>query len=1319
MRLINVNTGRLEEFQGDKPPYAILSHTWGPDIEEILFTDLQGCRTSKPGFGSVKFSGLLEQAKVAGLNYAWMDTCCIDKANSNEVSEAINSMFRWYQEASVCCVILSDVPSRDDPDWKSAFRTSRWFSRGWTLQELLAPHKLVFYSKNWEPMGTKSQLAVTIKEITSIPLRFLLGTAALHEASVAQRMSWAAKRTTKRAEDAAYSLLGMFDVEMRANYAENDHSFIRLQELILKKNVDDSILAWNLDPSHSGVESPTTSFSLLGGFLATSPSDFANCGNVVSREDAAPTIQRFELSNGSLHLQLPLLHTTDSDQNLGLLKCRLEAEDEGRTIGIPLCRIAPGKGPNEYVRPAAARAVLVPWVPRIPTSIRIHGPLLLQDHYWCSKYRRHGFSIENSMANELELIDVHPRDHWMENNALNAFVVTGLDSRTDAVRHIWTRFRHTKSTSEDFLVELEIEMRNSQPVARISSMIASRETVLSAVANANLSKSPRLRRNNASNGLVNLRVDLAEEWHGVCPHPTYVVRLSSLVVSPELTVNVTPELGLLIEIRNLQMVFEQSLPVSARLESLAVTIQEQDVDIAHSTRQLDTLQQKIDRMELEKQRLVRGLERHKLYRDRLLLEQSDLATKEEDVLGMVSMAQMRASAEGEKETEWEQSVIDMLSNRLLTVSDNAINSMPDKSQRAFMQAIKKGNKAAMCFILGSLGSLEFEDKKGWSVLSRAIVEGRITVVSWLIEQGVSVENADSCGDRPLALAVGRGFLEAARLLLAQGAQVDIKDADGSTPLHSATQQKNVKMVQLLLEHRANPEATTKKGLTALLLSVHNDTAATAIARLLLDHEVNTEAANSQGRTALLLAAQNGATETARMLLDHRANIAATANDGTTALSLAVQYGKVDIARLLLDRGANINATMGDGWDALAWASYKGRVEFTRLLLDRGAKINATTDDGWDALTLACQKGGAEVVRLLIDRGANINSRNDKGWSALAIAVSQSREQVDVVRLLLDRGAALEPANAKDAKPLVEAAGAGHVETVRLLLDHGAALESHNGDRRTPLLSAAKSARRDVAKLLIERGSNVEANDAKHATPLILATIKGQEELVSLLVTKGANVAAKDWYHWTALHYAARDNSPEIIRFLIDKGAGVEDKVSRGHTPLYVAIRNAREAAFQTLIEKGASLNMLDKDYRTPLQYARHIVETDDKYGSRPGMKEIIQFLETSEKSAGHPVVSTSAEPPKAVSRVSIASSGFTESLKYESQVEMKDTVGSPTSSFRNSGKSMVWKAMQVIKEKFQRANDAPVPDGSHKQLSETDTDEEDDLDKKYSKEEKL
>jgi hypothetical protein len=245
MRLLRCLPGgkfELTSFDDDRPPpYAILSHTW-VEGEEVTHRELTaGTGRDKTGFDKILFCG--ERAALDGLQYFWVDTCCIDKTDQVELSTAINSMFRWYQRASKCYVYLSDVSVPEEVSsaatfriaWADAFRRSRWFTRGWTLQELVAPASIEFFSKERKRLGSKVSLEQDIHEITQISVDVLRGQS-LHELSIEERMSWAARRTTSLKEDRVYCLLGIFGVFLPLIYGEGEaYATKRLREEIEKR----------------------------------------------------------------------------------------------------------------------------------------------------------------------------------------------------------------------------------------------------------------------------------------------------------------------------------------------------------------------------------------------------------------------------------------------------------------------------------------------------------------------------------------------------------------------------------------------------------------------------------------------------------------------------------------------------------------------------------------------------------------------------------------------------------------------------------------------------------------------------------------------------------------------------------------------------------------------------------------------------------------------------------------------------------------------------------------------------------------------------
>ncbi|KIW16572.1 hypothetical protein PV08_03760 [Exophiala spinifera] len=256
MRLLHTRDLRVQDFAPSEAPrsYAILSHTW--EEEEVTLQHMEkGDASTMKGYQKLRSS--CQRAMKDGYDWIWIDTCCIDKTSSAELGEAINSMFTYYGHSAVCYAYLADI---ENPE---GFGKSRWFTRGWTLQELLAPRHLIFFDKSWRELGTKQFFSKRISSGTGIPEEAILGTS-VRTYNAAQRMSWASRRQTTRAEDIAYCLLGLFDIHMFPIYGEGtERAYIRLQEEILRQSEDHTLFLWT--PKHDPYNQ---------GLLASSPEAF-------------------------------------------------------------------------------------------------------------------------------------------------------------------------------------------------------------------------------------------------------------------------------------------------------------------------------------------------------------------------------------------------------------------------------------------------------------------------------------------------------------------------------------------------------------------------------------------------------------------------------------------------------------------------------------------------------------------------------------------------------------------------------------------------------------------------------------------------------------------------------------------------------------------------------------------------------------------------------------------------------------------------------------------------------------------------------------
>lgn len=462
MRLLNARTYQFHEFyDGNTPPYAILSHTWGNG--EVSFQDL--CHGLSPKVqcknGWRKIDHCCRQARKDYLEYVWVDTCCIDKSSSAELQEAINSMFDWYARSSECYVFLADfqrpaelsstVEIQAEDAAASAilgtvdvylpgFKDARWFQRGWTLQELLAPESVRFFDTKWSEFGNKVSLRRQLAQITRISESILLATImgarqALSSVSIAQRMSWASSRITTRTEDTAYCLLGIFDVNMPLLYGEGPKAFLRLQEEIMKISPDQSLLAWGFGCKNSSLWGLSTA-------LALSPADFAGCNNVVSWGAARPG-DSFSMTQRGLCLQLPVVISLDGG-NLIYFALNCTTEDKippggdawaARIMAIPFLRPqtwADKMSPHldEYY-PLSARMPL--WIDR--ASLSTAGSL----RAFLPRMFRHGSPIYHKLRVALNLEN-------MSKNWFVAGVFPPEKSDNDLLMiHPWRQFQKAEN----------------------------------------------------------------------------------------------------------------------------------------------------------------------------------------------------------------------------------------------------------------------------------------------------------------------------------------------------------------------------------------------------------------------------------------------------------------------------------------------------------------------------------------------------------------------------------------------------------------------------------------------------------------------------------------------------------------------------------------------------------------------------------------------------------------------------------------------------------------------------------------------------------
>ncbi|KAL4070199.1 hypothetical protein V8B97DRAFT_545361 [Scleroderma yunnanense] len=354
---VDCGTKVIELCDDEGTDYAILSHRWitGKEVDYKEMTKLAKMKKheqedirQRAGYRKILASS--EQAKKDGYKWLWVDTCCIDKRSSADLSEAINSMYRWYENSRVCYAYLNDVTGKSFPTKrdKSTYPNSNgypeWFSRGWTLQEMIAPSNLQFFNNHWQPIGDKRTLARTLWHITSVPEHILKDGLSANRPCVAQIISWATHRTTTRVEDRAYSLLGLLDVNMPMLYGEGKKAFHRLQLEIIHTSNDQSIFAWGQYRWKPG------------SILADDPSFFWDCSKMELMdhdefteylrhdipEDQLPSIEAdhfgtFPVTNRGIQIWMLLRPCSGSDSVFeARLPCRSSSSGEPVRINLAL-----------------------------------------------------------------------------------------------------------------------------------------------------------------------------------------------------------------------------------------------------------------------------------------------------------------------------------------------------------------------------------------------------------------------------------------------------------------------------------------------------------------------------------------------------------------------------------------------------------------------------------------------------------------------------------------------------------------------------------------------------------------------------------------------------------------------------------------------------------------------------------------------------------------------------------------------------------------------------------------------------------------------
>lgn len=849
MRLLKTDTIELQTFEyGDTPPYAILSHRWGKD--EVTYQDLEiGSEAAQRKEGFQKVRQCCAKAKADGFDYAWVDTACIDKSSSSELSEAINSMFNWYHQAERCYAHLADVPS------KSTFKESEWFTRGWTLQELLAPSDIHFLDENWTYIGTKITRQQDISDCTGIPVNILCGDDDLDTASIAQRMSWASKRRTQRLEDRAYSLMGIFGIHMPLIYGEGEQAFLRLQEEIMRISHDDSLFVWK-------------SSDCRGGLLATSPEAFQESGDIVQFNPFNDRSTAFTINSRGIHLKVRFIGVGPQRLGLAILHCRRKGEDKPVAI---YARDLFGTM-ETFERVMSDQIEVFDRKKHRPSQYPMRTiciqtgrttPVLKSNNL--KKRKRDGSTLyEVYDDNLLQALMYFDRAEALSNAASSSsqdYVWLLLTRDNIEVNWgddcDWTPLHHAVSRCKKAMVEMLLARG-----ANINQFNAVGETPICLA---------------AKEGYEDIFKLLVDAGALITPtEPEHKMPLSFAIERGHKNiVKLLLENGAKIDEK------DQSVGTTPLLLAASVT----DQSILRLILEYKTEAHANDYKIIESSLLSAIMEGDTEYIQSCLKQQLRLYQGAIDYYTVTPLPLAVLNGHGD--------IVRLL------LENGAEASEVYYGLSLLSLAISEGNYDIVEMLLGYGAKADATvNGSGRLPLSLAILNGHRDIIKLLLKHGARADGADEDGETPLSLAVLQKQEDIVSLLLESGPEVDFKNGNSFTPLQMAALDGNESIATLLLAAGAQVDVQDKTGKTPLMMAVAGGY--DSMVMLLLKWGAHVSIKTGSNETALSLAIAEGHEAIVKLLLENGADVGVKIGDNQTPLMLARQNGHWGIIKLLQD-----------------------------------------------------------------------------------------------------------------------------------------------------------------------------------------------------------------------------------------------------------------------------------------------------------------------------------------------------------------------------------------------------------------------------------
>ena len=1210
------------------PPYAILSHTWGDDKDEVNYEDMRMERRSRKS-GDAKLDFCARQASKDGLQHFWIDTCCIDKSSSAELSESITSMFRWYKNSAQCYVYLADVTKKkrkaDDeardhemPDgtWLSAFRTSRWFKRGWTLQELLAPRVVLFFSRDRELLGTKFSLVQLIHEITHIPILALRG-APLHDFSVEERMSWADNRITKREEDSAYSLLGIFGVSMAAIYGEGKAVALRRLEKKINDVVQNQVSSLGDVKRQALMES--LRFDQIDARYATIKNAHAKtCKWLLRKSEHTEWLDPTRLPSHHGFLWIKGKPGTGKST---LMKFAFSQASKPKQGNVVIAFFFNARGETlEKTIIGMYRSLLLQLLDKIPTLQCTPDSLSLLPSSIGADYQWTIHSLENQLQQAVLSLGDTP-------------VICFIDALDECeqwqVRSMISFFEHlgelAVSSGRSFRVCLSSRHYPEVTIRRGISLVLEGQEGHTQDINDYLENMLRI---GTSASAQKIRKDLQEKSRGVFMWIVLVVdilnkeydggrmyalerRLKQIPADLHdlfrdiLTRDSTDKDELILCIQWVLFAKQPLQPEQLYFAILAgiepdALVSQHHQDVTPDTIRRFLLRSSKGLTEITESKNTKVQFIHESVRDFLLKEN-----------GLSKIwPEFRSNFQGQSHERLKQCCYNQLSidaATLLVLPD--VLPKASHSHSAYLR-----NSAAVKFPFleyavqdvlyhadaaagGGISQTDFlngfpnpqwvklnnlfekhQVRRYTATVSLLYILAELNLVSLIRVLGSASCCMDIEAERygcPLFAAAATSGEQALELCMES---IQLQQAYTSLVATLGEQYFQQKSVQCAA--RRDFVYIKSKGFLPNAAELGHDR---LLALLIASGRFENVTQGSKDANMLWWASKNGCEMSARLLISMDSTLAnGNHKHRKSPLLVAAEHGHLRLMELLLEGGADVNATSKTG-NALCIASIYGHREVVELLLSKGIEINSQLGKYGTALQVASIKGYKEIVVMLLDKGADVNIQG--GYYGTALQMASLKGYKEIVVMLLGKGADVNMKGGTWGTALQVASLEGYKDIVVMLLDKGADVNMKGGTWGTALQAAILRNRTDIVTLLLAEGADVNIRDGVHGTALQVAIEFGRKEIVEQLLERGADVnfgkvvEKATAYGWKdvvelllergadvnfgkAVEKATFNGWKDVVELLLEKGAVIGDA-------LEIASRNGRKEIVTLLLGRGA------------------------------------------------------------------------------------------------------------------------------------------------------